>query len=303
MSALLDLTARAFAERFLTDREALEFEPAALRQAFEAWQRSRLADVGAPGAEDIDPFAVLEEFAAASGAFGFLALQQWVANGFGDLPRGARGVGIGHLRYPSQQAPRETADGIVGSVPWVTGKDYYPELILGYLDRDGQEAYAVVRSDDPAWEWHPPMDLAAARSTLTGKATLHGLRAFRFLRRDPPGTKARGDEAGAVWQTPLMLGNLRRSVEQLRSEAWSDLYNDVRRRIDRARTGGSEEDPTALRNDVGDLAVRAARAAAVAAEGNSLLVRSPENIVYQEALLFNLMARNRLIVEDLRMRA
>ncbi|HLV80722.1 MAG TPA: hypothetical protein VKT32_10585, partial [Chthonomonadaceae bacterium] len=174
------------------------------------------------GKEFCEALAILAE---GSGAFGFLALQQFVANTSlaGCVPQSQPwpvvGVAFGHLRAPSGPAPQWDGARASGPVPWMTGAGIFGKVLLGLRGPGGAEVYALADATDrPAFRHSAPMDLIAGAGTATVSVQLRDLpiAASAVLKTDPPGALARGDAQSVLYQTPLMLGCARACLELIR---------------------------------------------------------------------------------------
>lgn len=253
--------------------------------------------------------------AAYSGAFAFVAMQQFVANAWlpGDLPGDAwprLGVAYGHLRNPRGPAPVCRAGLISGTVPWMSGAGIFEQVVLGYREPDGSEVYALARADSrPCFRHQPVPPLVAGSGTCTVSVRAENLSAneLTLLRASPRGTQAHKDALSIIYQTPLMVGCVRACLEVIEV---SDLVPaDLKSRCaDRARAliarvlaafeSGTPPQGAKLRAEIGDFSVRIARLAAMSCGGRSLLLGHPAQRLYREALLYSLMAQTEQIVDD-----
>ena len=280
------------------------------------------------GREFCEALAILAE---SSGAFGFAALQQFVANLYlgtrleagsmeagdleaGDLKAGEAwpcvGVAFGHLRNPQGAAPHWDGAQANGFIPWLTGAACFPHIVLGMRGHNEEEVYALVASADRAAFRHSaPMDLIAGAGTRTVSVRVSGLPVAEgaILKRDPPGTLALGDAQGVLYQTPLIVGCIRAcgaligrssrisSVEQARcQQAIETLLNRVYTAFEGCTAGEGQR----LRAEVSDFAVRLTRLAAMSCGGASLARPHPAQRLYREALLYALMAQTDAIVQQ-----
>lgn len=259
---------------------------------------------------------VLAILAQSSGAFGFLALQQFVANTHlaGRVPEPENwpcvGVAFGHLRRPAESCPRWEGDGVSGFIPWLTGVGIFPQIILGLRDPQEREVYALVDATDRAAFRHSaPMDLIACSGTRTVSVQVKGLPIDpdSILKRDMPGTMARNDAMGVLYQTPLMVGCIRACWELIRRSTRVGVVERARcetatetllERVYAAFEGGTPAEGQQLRAELGDFAVRLARLAVMASGGVGLVHGHPVQRLYREALLYSLMAQTDSIINQ-----
>jgi hypothetical protein len=299
---------RPEAEQLDTDADLL----AAKFDLFQALGLNAFGSTRMPlsGVESFESLAALSEV---SGAFAFLALQQWVANpGFPDpgtklWPK--LGVAFGHLRNLNGPAPQWKDGFVTGPVPWMTGAGMVEQVRLGVRLPDGAEAYAWLEADDRATFRHqPPMPLIACSSTRTVRVEICHLPLGEadFASRAARGTLGRQDAESILFQTPLFLGNLRAAlalilpnprIEATRKQRCATEVNRLIETIYTALSEGTHQETGGrLRAQAGDLAVRLGRLAAMACGGQSLLTSHPAQRIYRESLLFSLMAQTDAIV-------
>lgn len=265
------------------------------------------------GQEFCEALAIL---AAGSGAFGFVALQQFVANGnlVGRVADGERwpcvGVAFGHLRHAQGPFPQYDGRAAQGFLPWMTGTEVFPQVILGMRGPEAEEIYALVDSTNrPSFRHSAPMDLIACTGTGTVSVDVVELLVDEksILKRDPAGTFARNDPLGVLYQTPLMVGCVRACHEIINfsprvsnaSRARCELKTEI---LLRSIHNGFEyclaSEGKRLRAELGDFAVRLARLAVMASGGGGLVRGHPAQRLYREALLYSLMAQTDDIVNQ-----
>ncbi|MCW5943554.1 MAG: acyl-CoA/acyl-ACP dehydrogenase [Fimbriimonadaceae bacterium] len=219
--------------------EALDVEPAALREVLEAfcdrgWMAMRRPMAyGGPELDEASFRGFQEATARASGAFAFLQTQHqsavaMLARGSNEalkaeylplMADGRRLVGIGfsQLRRPGPPmlAATEVAGGyrLDGEVPWVTGLGFYPEFLVGAALPDGTAVFGLVPFGDA--DQGPgrirvgePMALAAMGSAMTVSARLEGwsLPADRVAFVRPPGWIHRNDLVNIALQGFFAIG-------------------------------------------------------------------------------------------------
>ena len=277
-----------FASR-IANAEALDRDSAAMAKLYAEYVEAGLCAPWMEG-NDFDSLIALGE---ASAAFGFLALQQWVAAFHeSELVAGPWcGVAFNHLKSPGQDTPREV-DGLVsGRIPWFTGAGVFRACVLGYIDAEGNEAYAFVEANDrPEFRHGDRMELTAMSGTATCSVQISELPVRPFTQL-PAGSRAGGDSKSYAWQTPLMFGVALPACRQLGDLAMV-RFESLRERA----LGPAEEDGgLALREEVGGFAVDVCRRAALASGGRSIIAGAPEERRYREALVLNLMAADRSV--------
>ncbi|GEM_PF-1706334 len=296
------------ASTLVPDPEQTDRDPEALGQAFERYCAEGLHLAGRERSS-LENFRFLAGLAERSGAFAFLALQQYVAAAYLDPGESVRiGVAFGQLRRPDAVQVRTDQLGrLSGRVPWFSGSHLFDEVVLGFHS-DGCEVLTRVNARDrPGFRHGPPMPLVAMESTQTVEIEIDGVHATRRLREQPVGTMRESDRLGIAWQTPLMVGNARASLRLLLN---ADLAAEDKARLE-VRTfelaqalehaieaGAPAADSLRLRSRIGALMVRQARLAALAGGGRALLQGYRAGRIYREALVLNLMAQTPEIVQD-----
>jgi hypothetical protein len=265
------------------------------------------------GREFCEALAILAE---TSGAFGFVALQQFVANANLAGKVSDRdswpiaGVAFGHLRNPSGPAPRWDGHSVDGMVPWMTGAGLFPQVVLGMRGPGNEEIYALADATDrDSFRHSAPMDLIAGSGMRTVSVRLSGMpmTADTVLKTEPPGTMQRNDVQGVLYQTPLMVGCVRASralirvsprvgsAERARCEAETER---LLQRVYTAFEGCTPEEGQQLRAELGDLSVRLGRLAVMASGGVGILRSHHAQRLYREALLYSVMAQTDAIVNQ-----
>ena len=252
-----------------------------------------------------------------SGAFGFLALQQVVANGrlgerirdFEEVP--AIGVAYGHLRNPEGMTPRSINGLVGGGVPWFTGSGIFEYAILGFRDERNQEITALVKAENrPEFQHHEAMKLIACNGIKTVQVQVDRLKIVQneHISVNTAGHMKSGDASSVYYHTPLMVGNMRASQtaimdcervpEELRKRSQLQTENLLSRISSAFVNGVAPALGCKLRAETADYSVRLARLCALAQGGASINDSHPAQRRYREALLFNLMAQTDEIVSD-----
>lgn len=284
---------RFVAERVAPQAAQLDHDPQALRAVWEEFVRRGFH-------LQLDFFTTLPLLAEYSGAFAFLALQQRAAG----CPDPAAGVAFGHLRNPQGPAPLWSEGRVSGTVPWLTGAGSFAHVLLGFRLTDGSEVRAWVPANDrPEFRHSTPLPLLAIRGANTVTVALRELAVDEstFVSVQPRGTQAQNDASGVLYQTPLMLGNLRASLRLIAQSQRGDLAKgqELVGQLETALySENARECGSALRARAGDLSVRLARLACMACGGGSLLTGHPAERLYREALVFSLMAQTDAVVDN-----
>jgi hypothetical protein len=307
----------AFAARLRPEAALLDVNDDAVAAWYDRFQQAGL-NIGGSTHMPLDGAGfcrALETLAMASGAFAFVALQQFVANmNVGDRFVGPVwpkvGVAFGHLGKPDPDLPR-LRDGIANGVaPWLTGAGIFDWVVLGLHGEEQQEVFVLTDAHHrPEFAHTTPLSLLACTGTRTVSVRLNDLPVAedQILKIDPPGNKARSDAASVLYQTPLMVGCVRACWEIIAASprVEPDLRAVCEQKtaalLDRIRSAfadGDMRDGAELRAEIGDYSVRIARLAAMASGGGGLLVTHPAQRLYREALVYTLMAQSDLIVSQ-----
>src|SRR5579871_846861 len=257
----------------------------------------------------------LEILAMASGAFAFVALQQFVANmNVGDRFHGPVwpkvGVAFGHLGKPEPDLAHLQNGLANGVAPWLTGAGIFDQVVLGLHDKERQEMFVLTDAHHrPEFTHSEPLSLLACTGTRTVRVRLKDLPVSedRILKIDPPNSKARGDAGSVLYQTPLMIGCVRACLEIIAASPRVDAAQKavceqttmaLLDPIHAAFASGDMSEGAELRAKIGDYSVRIARLAAMASGGGGLLITHAAQRLYREALVYSLMAQTDLIVNQ-----
>ncbi len=259
----------------------------------------------------------LATLSAASGAFAFLALQQFVANmmTFGRLEKNSShpsmGVSFGHLRNPNGPAPKRLHGKVWGQIPWFTGSGIFSQTVFGYRNEELHEILAIIPIlYNSCFQPDKEMALIACSGTQTVRVEVRGIEIpeSAILSVKPQGSMREGDAASVVSQTPLLVGNIRSCMqlislsEQLSQSAKLAAETRTNFLLDCVREaflhGVEPEEGRRIRAEIGDYAVRLARLAMMTQGGSAAAVNSIAQLRYREAIVFNLMAQTDEIVED-----
>lgn len=308
---------RAFAEQLSGDATQMDRDADCARLWFHRLQAEGLNIGGSSHCplSGIQFCEALATFGRVSGTFGFLFLQQLVANLQLNAPLTSTwekvGVAYGHLRRIEGISPVWHEGYVNGFVPWLSGANLFDRVVLGMRDKDGQEILALVSAQDrPEFSHSTPLPLFACSGTDTVTVHIHNLPvpAEEILLVRPKGAQAEGDAKGVLFHTPLMVGciealwSLIAPISHLEPKTKLETEQITVRLLTKVRTafeqGATAEEGAKIRAEVGDFTVRLARLAMMAVGGGSLLEHHPAQRLYREAMIYNLMAQTDAIVEE-----
>ena len=225
------------------------------------------------------------------------------------------GVGFSHLRRmgtPVMQA-RQTAGGYVlsGTVPWITGYNFFDFFILGATLADGRELYGLLPFQDSLQgangklTFSEPMELMAITATNTVSATVKDwfLEGDRIVTINPPGAIHDSSRQNILNHGFFALGCAYAALDILEAiarkklldflqESWLSLQSEVKENESKAIAfigdqNVSYEQKLQLRARTIELAQRCSLAAVVASSGAANYLYSDAGRVYREALLFS----------------
>lgn len=323
--------------------EAIDADPEALRVALRGMAVRNLLAMKRPvefgGPEMPEPlFRIFqEEVARASGSLAFLQTQHQSAVGMiarsenltlidEYLPRMANGektVGIGfsQLRRPSPPIMRaEDVGGIYvlnGSVPWVTGWDFYEEFLVGAQLPDGRALFAIVPlRAGQGITTSEPMQLAAMNSgnTVSLEFTDFPVGPERVVFIRPVGWIKNNDMINVALQGHFAMGCAQAGIDVIRKVAEKkphafigDAADQLQAELERCRAATAiaqqsvSEETTQERLEVRawaiELAVRCAHAAIAASSGAANSLAHPAQRIYREALVYTVSAQTPAIME------
>ncbi len=307
----------AFATRLKPDAAQMDESVAAVAAWYDRFQQEELnlgGSVRMPF-EGLGFCRALETLAMVSGAFAFVAMQQFVANmNLGDRFQDSLwpkvGVAFGHLGARGHDLPQRREGTVNGFAPWLTGAGIFDWVVLGVYGEEQEEIFVLTEARDRLEFAHTePISLMACAGSCTVGVHMKNLLVSddSILKIDPPGSKARSDAETVLYQIPLLVGCVRASWEIIAASPRVD--NDqkaacgqhTKSLLDRAHTAfanGDMGEGPALRAELGDYAVRIARLAAMATGGGGLRLSHPVQRLYREALVYSLMAQTDLIIHQ-----
>ena len=225
------------------------------------------------------------------------------------------GVGFSHLRRmgtPVMQA-RQTEAGYIltGTVPWITGYNFFDFFIVGATLPDGRELYGLLPFQDSLQEsggkltFSEPMKLLAVTATNTVSAEVEKwfLESDRIVTINPPRAIHASSRQNILNHGFFALGCAYAALDILEAiahkksldflqESWLDLQSEVKENEAKAIAfigdqNVSYEQKLQLRARTIELAQRCSQAAVIASSGVANYLYSDAGRVYREALLFS----------------
>jgi alkylation response protein AidB-like acyl-CoA dehydrogenase len=231
------------------------------------------------------------------------------------------GIGFSQLRRGGPPIMRaEPAEGgykLVGNVPWATGWDFYPEVLMGATLPDGDSLFAVVPlTDQTGIKVSPPMELAAmgAANTVSVQFTDFFVPNSLVAFIKPADWIKHNDLINIALQGHFAIGCCQAGLDVLLSVAekkdlcaLKDAHDALSRELQSLREAtrqaqqGAHEETTDERLKVRawaiELAVRCAHAAVTAASGAANSLAHPAQRIYREALVYTVSAQTVPIME------
>jgi alkylation response protein AidB-like acyl-CoA dehydrogenase len=322
--------------------QIMDWDPAALKEALDGLCRldlmalKRPSEFGGPGFSDASVRLFQQLIARYSGALAFLQTQHqgtvgMIASSQNEALRneylpimgnGGRlvGVGFSQLRRPGPPIMRaDRKDGgyvLNGKVPWITGKDFYPEFMIGAALEDGRALFAPVPlQDQPGIKVSEPMRLAAmgAANTVSADFDNFFVPDERVVLIRDAGWIQNNDQINIAQQGAFALGCAQAGLDILAANAEKrhicsaqeayDLLTEEHARLKRAMedaknvTEETTQERLQLRAWMIDLAVRCAHAAVASSSGAANSMDHPAQRVYREALVYTVSAQTGPIMD------
>ncbi len=307
LSAVADPLQEWAASHIAPHAERLDRDPELLLGVWGQYVRAGWHELGSPR-RPMRASELLPTLSQASGAFAYLAMQQWLANqslqvADGD-PWPRAGVAFGHLRYPDRPVPVMEDGKVYGRVPWMVGAGAFDYILLGFRYLDGNEGLAWIEAyDRPEFKIGTPMDLVACASTRTAMAECQGLEIPEegITKIGPLGSYGKREAQSISPLVSVLLGNIAASAAILdesprRAPRTLRLLQELTVRVERASEQGSPEEFRQLRVEVGAWATKASLLAAMVSGTYAVQEgRAPQRL-YREALLFNLVSQDEAAV-------
>ncbi|MBE9117047.1 acyl-CoA/acyl-ACP dehydrogenase [Lusitaniella coriacea LEGE 07157] len=235
------------------------------------------------------------------------------------------GVGFSHLRR--QGKPTLTALEVdsgyelTGNVPWITGFGFFHHFIIGATLPTGEAVYGLMPLENlvqPAGgtlQFSPPMQLAAMESTNTVSARLEGwfLEKDRLITIEPRDRIREKDRKNVLNASSFALGCAKAGLTILQTAYHKkqfpfllEAHNALEQELENCRRAILEnlqtqtlnfEQRLSLRAEAIHLAQRCAQAAVTASSGAANGKSHPAQRVYQEALMFAVVAQTPAVME------
>ncbi|MDI9637299.1 acyl-CoA dehydrogenase family protein [Kamptonema cortianum] len=342
MSAIiLEMAEMYLAREVAPKANDIDQSESALADALEGLKKRKLMalrrpqEFGGPGLNELDFRCYQESVARYSGSLAFLQTQHQSAVSMiskGDneelkkayLPSMADerlvGIGFSQLRRPGEPMLKATEDKngfrLTGTVPWVTGHEFFGEFLIGATLPSGEAVFGVVPFVDTednggAITFDGPMRLAAMETPRTMSATATNW----YLSKDltafikPGGWIQSNDMINVTLQAWFALGCARAGLDILYRayqkreasfllEAWSHLSDELERCRERAMDQSLPEyDRLLARAWAIDLAARCAHAGVASSSGAANSIHHDAQRVYREAMVYTVSAQTQRIME------
>lgn len=321
---------------------AIDHDPKVMLAAFEGLRKhgllalKRPESYGGPAMPESDFRRFQEEIARYSGALAFLQTQHQSAvsllskqgsDAIKDdcLPKmhdeKTVGLGFSQLRRGGNPICRaKVADGgfiIEGHVPWITGKGYFSEYIIGATLQNGQALFGMVPFKNVKGQvLSKPMKLAAMEAANTVTAQLDGYflpnRKVAFI-KDKDWMKA-NDAFNITLQGHFAIGCAMAGIDIVRdngqkrgitflTKSADDLEKEVnacrQSLIDSQKDFDQATAPERLKKRAWaiDVMMRCAQAAVTSSSGSANAADHPANRVLREAIVFSVSAQTQPIME------
>ena len=225
------------------------------------------------------------------------------------------GVGFSHLRRPGTPVmqARQTEAGYIlrGTVPWITGYNFFDFLIVGAALADGRELYGLLPFKDSSQKsggkvtFSEPMELIAvsAANTVSAKVENWFIDGDRIVTINPPSAIHASSRQNILNHGFFTLGcayaglDILKAIARKKSldflqESWLSLQSEVEEKASKAIAFISDpnidyEQKLQLRAQTIELAQRSSQAAVIASSGAANYLYSDAGRVYREALLFS----------------
>lgn len=339
---MLDQAIQFFRDEVQPNAYAIDHDPKAMLTAFEGLKsRGLLAlkrpeEFGGPAMSESDFRRFQEEIARYSGALAFLQTQHQSAVSLinkqgGDSLKKAYlphmhdtktvGLGFSQLRRAGNPICRATlVDGgfrIEGFVPWITGKGFFDEYIIGATLQNGQSLFGIVPLKNVKGQvLSKSMKLAAMEAASTVTAQLDGYflpnSKVAFI-QDKDWIKA-NDAFNITLQGHFAIGCAMAGIDIVRDNGQkrglaflSKAADDLNREVDECRQAliDSQRDfdeataPARLTKRAWaiDVMMRCAQAAVTSSSGAANTADHPANRVLREAIVFSVSAQTMPIME------
>lgn len=339
---MLNEALRFFQDEIKPNAYAIDHDPKAMAVAFEGLKAhglmalKRADEFGGPAVSEGDFRRFQEEIARYSGALAFLQTQhqsavsllskqgsESIKNAY--LPKMHEekmvGLGFSQLRRAGNPICRaKVVDGgfvIDGFVPWITGKGYFHEYIIGATLQNGQSLFGLMPLKSVKGHTvSKPMKLAAMEAANTVTAQLEGYflpnNKVAFI-KDKDWIKA-NDAFNITLQGHFAIGCAMAGIDVVRDNAQKrgisflnkvageleQELNDCRQSlIDSQKDFDEATAPERLKKRAWaiDLMMRCGQAAVTSSSGAANAAEHPANRVLREAIVFSVSAQTQPIME------
>lgn len=339
---MLDEALQFFRDEVQPNAYEIDHDPKAMLFAFNGLKErgllalKRPAEFGGPALSETDFRRFQEEIARYSGALAFLQTQHQSAVSLinkqaGDAMRKAYlpqmhdtktvGLGFSQLRRAGNPICRAAlVDGgfqIDGFVPWITGKSFFDEYIIGATLQNGQSLFGIIPLKNVKGQTlSKPMKLAAMEAASTVTAQLDGYflpnSKVAFI-QDKDWIKA-NDAFNITLQGHFAIGCAMAGIDIVRdngqkrgltflAKAADDLTKEVddcrQALVDSQRDFSEATAPERLKKRAWaiDVMMRCAQAAVTSSSGAANTANHPANRVLREAIVFSVSAQTQPIME------
>ncbi|MEQ1822546.1 MAG: acyl-CoA dehydrogenase family protein [Fimbriimonadaceae bacterium] len=223
------------------------------------------------------------------------------------------GIGFSQLRRPGppimKATPSEGGYSLAGTVPWITGLDFYSEFVIGATLPTGEAVFGLVPFDNTSEiSLGSVMPLCAMESaqTVSGEITNHFLPEEKVLFTRPSSWIANNDMINITLQGHFALGCAQAGIDVIRQAYERKPFDFIVNSADHLLTELEECRAAATRSQelaestqgrlhirawAIDLAVRCAHAAIAASGGASNSRAHPAQRIYREALVYTVSAQ------------
>jgi alkylation response protein AidB-like acyl-CoA dehydrogenase len=339
---MLDKAIQFFRDEIQPNAYAIDHDPKAMLVAFEGLKsRGLLAlkrpqEFGGPSLNESDFRRFQEEIARYSGALAFLQTQHQSAVSLlskqgGDALKKAYlphmhdtktvGLGFSQLRRAGNPICRATQiDGgfrIDGHVPWITGKGFFGEYIIGATLQNGQSLFGMIPLKNVKGQvLSKPMKLAAMEAASTVSAQLDGYflpnNKVAFI-QDKDWIKA-NDAFNITLQGHFSIGCAMAGIDIVRDNGQKrglaflvKVADELEREVEDCRQSLIDSQRDFDEATAGDrlkkrawaitLMMRCAQSAVTSSSGAANTADHPANRVLREAIVFSVSAQTQAIME------
>lgn len=231
------------------------------------------------------------------------------------------GIGFSQLRRPGEPVLKaERRPGgyrLSGSIPWVTGKGFFHQVLVGASCSDGRSVFGLVPFEDSQegegeLSFGEPMQVAAMQTVQTVSCEVRDwwLADEKIAFHRPDGWIHRADRSNVAVQGHFAMGCARAGIDVLERAAERrdsllarqavGIFLEELEACRKATESVDEENVTealGVRAWAIELAVRCAHAGVVATGGSAISLRHAAQRVFREALVYSVSAQTTAIME------